>query len=266
MKALFLMCKPTYFDVTYKINPWMNTDVPVDKAKALTEWQTLQRTLIDAGAEISMIDPVEGLVDMVFSAEGGLPKGKKVVMSRMRNQERRAETPHYEQWFSQNGYEVFHLPEDVFFEGHGDSAWLGDKLILAYGIRSNKEATGYVAKFLGVEVIASLKLIDPYYYHLGACLSVLSDDLLIYYPPAFDDAGQEAVRNLPQEKIIVNKEDALTFVCNNARVGKNLIMAGCSQELEKTLNGHGFKIIRLDFTELKKSGGTAGCSVLALSE
>ena len=91
------MCKPTYFDVKYEINPWMNKNIPVDKEKARAEWENLYQTIVKLGAEVSLIEPVEGLPDMVFASEGGLAKGKQVVMSNMKVKERQEETKHYEE-------------------------------------------------------------------------------------------------------------------------------------------------------------------------
>ena len=33
-----LMCPPTYFEVSYSINPWMQPHVPVDLERAQSQW------------------------------------------------------------------------------------------------------------------------------------------------------------------------------------------------------------------------------------
>ena len=71
-----LMCKPTFFDVDYQINPWMRQERPVNKARAQSQWQSLYQTIQRLG-KIDLIEPQQGLPDMVFTANAGLIHGKK---------------------------------------------------------------------------------------------------------------------------------------------------------------------------------------------
>ena len=40
----YLMCRPTYFTVSYVINPWMDPTVPVNVELAMRQWQGLRDT------------------------------------------------------------------------------------------------------------------------------------------------------------------------------------------------------------------------------
>ena len=64
------MCRPTYFAVDYKINPWMDPTAPVDVDKAVAQWETLVATYRKLGHDVDFIDPIPGLPDMVFAANG----------------------------------------------------------------------------------------------------------------------------------------------------------------------------------------------------
>src|SRR5579859_5463196 len=66
----YLMCPPEYFDVSYAINPWMDPDQPVDTARAKAQWTGLHDTFARLGHRVHVIDPVPGLPDMVFAANG----------------------------------------------------------------------------------------------------------------------------------------------------------------------------------------------------
>ncbi len=66
----YLMCKPTHFTVSYRINPWMEPANPTDTQLAVDQWQALYDTYLDLGHEVQLIDPVEGLPDMVYTANG----------------------------------------------------------------------------------------------------------------------------------------------------------------------------------------------------
>jgi N-dimethylarginine dimethylaminohydrolase len=66
-----LMCRPEHFTVAYRINPWMNPEDPTDTSVALGQWQTLYDTYRALGHEVDLIDPIAGLPDMVYAANGG---------------------------------------------------------------------------------------------------------------------------------------------------------------------------------------------------
>src|SRR5690606_38727607 len=70
-KRTVLMCRPEHFTVSYRINPWMHPEAPTDTGLALRQWETLHATYHELGFEIHLIDPIEGLPDMVYSANGG---------------------------------------------------------------------------------------------------------------------------------------------------------------------------------------------------
>ena len=71
MPNRILVCRPTYFDVSYAGNTWMKPGVKIDKEKALQQHDNLLNVLRSYGAEIEFIAPVKGLEDMVFTANAG---------------------------------------------------------------------------------------------------------------------------------------------------------------------------------------------------
>ena len=78
MAKTILMCSPDFFDVEYEINPWMHVENPVNVQLARVQWHRLYETYAKVGWEVRLIDPVEHLPDMVFTANGGLVIGGKV--------------------------------------------------------------------------------------------------------------------------------------------------------------------------------------------
>ena len=74
------MCPTDYFDVVYEINPWMGKTVQVDKGLACSQWEALYRLLSEEiGATIELVNPLEGLPDLVFTANAGLSVGKTFI-------------------------------------------------------------------------------------------------------------------------------------------------------------------------------------------
>src|SRR5438105_11707894 len=87
----YVMCPPRFFDVAYRINPWMQPDRPVDRDLAGRQWENLRRTLEDLGHAVDVVEPADGLPDMVFAANSGLVIGNRVLTARMATAERRGE-------------------------------------------------------------------------------------------------------------------------------------------------------------------------------
>ena len=67
-----LMCPPKYYGIEYEINPWMDRTRVVDTRLAAKQWDTLHALILECGAQIELAEPVEGLPDMVFTANAAL--------------------------------------------------------------------------------------------------------------------------------------------------------------------------------------------------
>jgi N-dimethylarginine dimethylaminohydrolase len=179
------MCPPEHFAVTYAINPWMQPEKPTDAANAMRQWAELRQAYLDLGHDVRTIEPVAGLPDMVFAANGATVVGGKVLGVRFRYPQRAAEADAYMDWFRDSGYEEVRTPEHIN-EGEGDILFTGRALLAGYGFRSDKAAAGELASVFGLPVV-NLRLVDPRFYHLDTAMCVLDSDTAMYYPAAFDD-------------------------------------------------------------------------------
>ena len=114
--------------------------------------------------------------------------------------------------------------------------------------------------------IIPLELVDKRFYHLDTCLCPLSGGELLYFPPAFDLYGQEALaeRIASSRRLVVQEAEALRFACNAVCVGKHVVLpAGCP-ETESLLTSCGYLPHPVPLDEFMKSGGSAKCLTLAL--
>src|SRR5471032_574191 len=87
----YLMYEPRHFVVQYAINPWMDPSVPVDTELAVRQWRGLVETYRRLGHDVAQIEPVEGLPDMVFAANGATVAKGRVYGAKFRYAERVAE-------------------------------------------------------------------------------------------------------------------------------------------------------------------------------
>src|SRR3712207_7133086 len=90
-----LMCRPDHFTVTYRINPWMFPQQPTDTALAVRQWEVLYRTYLDLGFDVHLIDPIAGLPDMVYAANGGFVLDGIAYGASFTHPERQPEGPAY---------------------------------------------------------------------------------------------------------------------------------------------------------------------------
>ena len=79
-----LMCPPDFYGIDYEINPWMDRKRQADRDLAVRQWEDLRRLLQDAGATISLLQPVAGLPDLVFTANAAIVYRDTAILSRFR--------------------------------------------------------------------------------------------------------------------------------------------------------------------------------------
>lgn len=258
-----LMCRPEHYGVEYEINPWMHVDVGVDRRRAGEQWEALQRTYLELGQTIELVDPVPGLPDMVFSANAAVLRGRDAVLSRFRHSERQGEEPHWEAALGGLGFALHRLPPDLAFEGAGDALFVGDRLFCGHGFRTDHGAHAFVAEALDVEVV-SLRLVDDRFYHLDTCFCPISDDTVLFAPDAFAPASARLIRRVVPHVIQVPVEIAAGFACNAMVVGDRVVSSLAACRLEEPLHDAGFDTIGLPMSEFMKSGGGVRCLSLPL--
>ncbi|MBI5654980.1 amidinotransferase [Candidatus Uhrbacteria bacterium] len=266
MPEKFFMCRPTYFDVVYEINPWMDVQNKPDKELAVKQWERLRQTYLDLGAIVEEVEPLPDLPDMVFTANAGLVFEKKFIPSRFKFQERQGEEPAFIRWFAEHGYEIVELPQGMTFEGEADRILRHGKILVANGFRTDATVPYEVGRLLGVDILR-IKLVNPKFYHLDTCLAYFEDgDTVLYYPGAFDEESREKIKKEFPRVIEAEDDEADRYVCNSINVGQTIVMnQGCPKaqaELEKC----GYKVVTLDMSEFLKSGGSIKCLTLKLGK
>jgi N-dimethylarginine dimethylaminohydrolase len=260
----YLMCPPAHFAVTYAINPWMRPDQPADAGLAMRQWDRLRETYLELGHQVRVIEPVPGLPDMVFAANGATVVAGTVLGARFRYPERAREGRAYLDWFRSSGWADVREPSHCN-EGEGDVLVAGQTLLAGHGFRTDVKAAGELAEVFGMPVV-TLRLVDPRFYHLDTALCVLDATTAMYYPAAFDDAGRAALGSLFPELIEAKDEDAEVLGLNAVSDGCHVVLAAQATGLARQLSARGFTPVPVDMSELLKAGGGAKCCTLELRE
>lgn len=266
-----LMCPPKYYDVVYSINPWMQPDLQkADVSLAQRQWEDLH-TIIAARADVHILEPREGLPDMVFTANAAFVHTNTAVIARYRYPERQPEEPDCEAWFRERGFHTISPP--MPFEGAGDALILDDsihpgqrKVLAGYRTRSDISSHMLLSEVSGYPVL-SLELTVPSYYHIDVCLCPLKGGYLLYSPAAFDTYGLQVIEaNVPEAKRIpVTEEEGAEFACNAVNLGDDVVMnqLACGTErLKEALAEKGFNLVATPLSEYLKAGGSAKCLTL----
>lgn len=256
-----LMCRPDYFTVSYRINPWMFPENPTNQSVAATQWQALYETYLALGFEVELIDPLPGLPDMVYAANGGFVLDGIAYEARFRFAERQPEGPAYLDYLAALGFEPRNAVE--LNEGEGDFLLVGDTILAAHGFRSESDSHAEIAEVFGRDVV-SLKLVDPSFYHLDTALAVLDDETIAYLPDAFDEASRAILEQRFPDAILATREDAAVLGLNLFSDGANVVMAEQAHTLRAELEARGFTTYGVNMSELLLGGGGVKCCTLEL--
>ena len=253
------MTAPTFFAVDYAINPWMDTSTSVDTHIALDQWESLRRTYKELGHTVELVEPVTGLPDMVYAANGGVLVNGTAVVARFAFPQRAGESDAYAEWMGRHGFEP--LRTRHVNEGQGDLLVVGSIMLGGFGFRTDRRAHAEIAAITGMPVV-SLELVDPRFYHLDTALAVLDDTTIAYYPPAFSPASRERLVELFPDAIEVADADAHVLGLNAVSDGLNVVLPVAATGFAEQLRRAGFRPVGVDLSELLKGGGSVKCCTL----
>jgi N-dimethylarginine dimethylaminohydrolase len=255
----YLMCRPTYFAIEYQINPWMDPAVPVDTALAIDQWTRLRDVYVDLGHTVERIEPIRGLPDMVFAANGATVIDGRVLAVQFRDPQRADEGPAYRAWLERAGFEV-HEAKHVN-EGEGDFVLAGDVILAGTGFRTVHAAHARAQEVFGRPVI-TLQLVNPAYYHLDTALCALDDRTVAYLPEAFSAGSRAVLARLFPDAVLATAADAAVLGLNAVSDGRHVILPSQAVGLAAALRERGYDTIGVDMSELRKAGGGPKCCTL----
>ncbi len=273
----FLLTEPHFFDVNYRINPWMRpdtwrTDPETRRAAAMRASAELQEALLATGAAVETIPAVDGLPDLVFPANAAIVLDGRALLARFLHPERQGEESVFRATFDllkARGLieDIIELPPDVLQEGAGDCIWDADRRLFwaGYGQRSTENSIAAIVDVFAQKTIA-LKLASDRFYHLDTCFCPLAGGKLLYYPPALTS---EALANIhanvrPADRIVATDAEASAFCVNAVNIGRHIIMAKAPDTLKKKLHAAGFSLAEIDLSPFILSGGGAYCLTLRI--
>ncbi|MBC7660966.1 MAG: amidinotransferase [Chitinophagaceae bacterium] len=276
-RKVFMM-NPLHFDVVHAINPHMvnidGTLNTIDKERAREQWTSLKTVYEDLGFAIDVLNSEPGCPDIVFCANQFFPfldeAGKpSVVMSNMANDGRQKEVEPIARQLRERGVNCHYLPardSSTYFEATGDALWVpGRKLICGgYGSRTKREIYKTLEVLTGTPII-TFELVNPRFYHLDTCLSILNDETVLASRDGFHPQDWEKLKGLFTHviEVPITEADAPGFACNaHSPDGKHVVLQHGNHETCTRLKAIGLIPIEVETDEFIKSGGSVFCMKL----
>ena len=245
----------------------MHPEDPTDTSLAVQQWQTLYDTYLGLGFEVNLIDPIEGLPDMVYAANGGFVLDGIAYGASFPYPQRAPEGPAYMDWFRANGFEV-REPVEVN-EGEGDFLLVGDVILAGTGFRTNPASHAGDRASLrprGRSPSSSSTRASTTSTPRSPCSTRSRERALEHRLPPLGlrRARPRRARRRYPDAIIVTDEDAAVSASTPLSDGHNVVIASRAKDFERQLRERGYNPIGVDLSELLLGGGGVKCCTLEL--
>jgi N-dimethylarginine dimethylaminohydrolase len=286
-----LMSGAEYFGDADAINELMDSNIPVNLNQAIAEHNLIKQSLIDAGVNVIQVAAPPNCQDGVYTANWGLVRNGKAIMSRLPNT-RQAEESYALKAVQGLNLQPMILPETINrFSGQGDSLACGNIIFVQSPYRTVEGAHRYVKDWLGFDELIALQtkparrfkfgpakinkitgLPDSPTYDIDLAIAILKypeenqKGLIAYCPDVFKTNSRKILDNYDKvDKIKVSYKEAMTYYALNlVSTGETVVMNSGAPLFEAALHEHGLKTVSLDLPELRKGGGSIRCTTLSL--
>ena len=88
----------------------------------------------------------------------------------------------------------------------------------------------------------------------------------MWFPAAFDEYGQRAIRDRLPNLIDVSEEEAGVFCCNAVVLDHDIVLPEGAPKLVAQLTERGYKCHPLPMTEFLKAGGACKCLTMFMPQ
>jgi N-dimethylarginine dimethylaminohydrolase len=293
MNRVVLMSGAEFFGDADAINDLMDPTVSVNVNRAVAEHASIEQALRRAGVEVRRVAPPTDCQDGVYTANWGLVRDGRILMSRLPNT-RKPEERYALHTVRQLGLHPVLLPEHVErFSGQGDALPCGDVVFTQSPYRTSTAAHAFIKESLGFKDVIALQTKparnfrfgpaktnritgwpDSPTYDIDLALAVLKwprngkRGLIAYCPAVFKRASREVLRGYENvDKIEVSHDETLgALALNLLSTGETVVMNSGAPAFQEALESHGLETITLELPELRKGGGSIRCSTLTLKD
>lgn len=240
---------------------------PPDPALLLAQHQRLAELLDELGAEVTVLPPLDGLVDACFVYDPVLVTGAGAVVLRSAKAVRSGEAAPLAADLEALGVPLLGRLEGEARADCGDLLWLDERTLLAgRGYRTNGAAHRQLAAILADEG-AVLERCDlphdrgpEHLLHLLSVVSPVADDLAVVFEPLAPVPLLEALRSRGIRWVAVDPQEYATLGCNLLAVRPGVVViAGGNPRTRRALEAEGCQVHVYQASELSKGDGGPTC-------
>lgn len=248
-----IICRPTYFEIDFAVNPTLDRNLKIDKEKVSNEYESLYSTLDELDFDIIEIEQDPDMPNMVYVGDWGFVHDEVFFLAKFKKTPRRIESKFASRLLQRMGYRIETTPNRDYFSG-ADLIKTGDNYYFGWGKRTAVKSQAHLEKFLDKTLI-DFKVTDHIYNHLNKCLGPVDDKNVVYYPDAFNMIEHAKVCYHFPNPIDISEEDAKLYATSFIRLGDKILMPkGISEDLRTSLLGLGLEIVEVEVNEYVKGG------------
>ncbi len=223
--------------------------VPVDRDRALAQWDSYVGALASAGWDVVEVPPVDGCPDAVFVEDAVVVQDDLAVITRPGALERRGETAGVEAVVRALGLRVARIESPGTLDG-GDVLRSGGTAYVGLGGRTNGVGVQQLAHHLGQLGVRVQPIPVSRALHLKSACTALPDGTVIGWRPVVDDPGAFPVyEDVPEE--------AGAHVVRLA--DHHLLMAASAPRTGQSFRDRGYTVTTVDVSEFDKLEGCVTC-------
>lgn len=233
-----------------------------DRDLLLKQHVDFVRLLESVGAEVFVADPVDELVDAVYTHDPAIMTPFGAILLRMRKPVRAPEPPVMRRDFERFDVPILgELTQPAYADG-GDKVWLDARtLLVGRGYRTNAGAMDQLRGILEPHGVNVISLDLPHYegpdavLHLMSVISPISYDLAVVYEHLAPVALIELLDERGIRRITVDEDEMLTQGANILAVAPGeVVLAAGNDKVRAKLDAAGVKVHEFAGTEVAVKG------------
>ncbi|WP_412177881.1 dimethylarginine dimethylaminohydrolase family protein [Sporosarcina sp. YIM B06819] len=253
-----ILCQPKFMAIEEVINDVQKKyeDENINVELAMKQHEEFEKVLKEHGVEVIKLPSSEQFPEQVFTRDIGFTVGEEIFVAEMASDIRKGEEEVLEEWLDD---------EDILFQTTTDRVEGGDVIVdrstLYVGIssRTSEEAVRKLRHDLPDHDIIQVPFNEKY-LHLDCVFNILSPEVGLIFPKAFDAETINMLSARKYKLIEVSEEKQFTLGTNVLSIGdKKVFSLPQNKNVNAQMRARGFEVIEVDFSEIIKSGGSFRC-------
>ncbi|MCM3594950.1 dimethylarginine dimethylaminohydrolase family protein [Metabacillus idriensis] len=258
-----ILCEPRFMRISQVINEtqrrYQKENIEVEKA--IVQHQTFVEVLKNNGIETHILPSKEKYPEQVFTRDIGFAVGEVLFISDMKMQIRQGEEGILKEWLNTIGIKYIDLVED---QTEGGDVIIDRKTVyIGLSERTTAGAVEKIQSHLKDYTVIPIP-IKKEILHLDCIFNIISDTEALIYKDGLNESEYKLLAKR-FDLIEVSKEEQFSMGVNVLSLGnKKIISLPQNAEVNQELSKRGYEVIKIDFSEIIKSGGSFRCCTLPI--